>query len=213
VATWQQGLLWLWLALPPLVTLVASLVEPLWVARYLIVSLPAFLALCAIGLSRLRGRLRTGAIAVLAGLTLVALGSYYVPDMTNGENWRAASAHLRGRLQPRDAVWFVAGDGRAPFAYYTWSRGEPPVVDLALAPDGTRGRIHARELPRALVLARLSTQGRVWLVQRHRRDGAAEQRNTWSRSALTRGGFHRDDSRSFGPTVEVQLWSREGPAE
>jgi hypothetical protein len=110
-----------------------------------------------------------------------------------------------------DAVWFVAGDGRAPFAYYTWSRGGPSVVDLTLAPDGTSGRIHARELPRALVLARLSKQEPVWLVQRHRRDGAAEERNTWPRSALTRAGLHEDETRAFGSAVEVQLWSRDGP--
>jgi mannosyltransferase len=213
LATWQQGLLWLWLALPPVVTLAASLVHPLWVARYLIVSLPAFLALCAIGLSRLRGRLGAGAVALLAGLTLVALGSFYVPETTNGENWRAATAEVQGRLQPRDAVWFVAGDGRAPFAYYTWSRTGPSLVDLTLAPGGTRGRIHARELPRALVLARLSTQERVWLVQRHRRDGADEERNSAPPSALAAAGFHEDETRAFGSAVEVQLWSRDDPTE
>ena len=104
------------------------------------------------------------------------------------------------------------GTAAPPFAYFTWSRGGPSVVDLTLAPGGTRGRIHAQELPRALVLARLAPQEqeRVWLVQRHRRDGADEERNTRARSALTCAGFHEDETGAFGPAVEVQLWSRDG---
>jgi mannosyltransferase len=210
-ATWQHGLLWLWLALPPLVTLVASLAHPLWVPRYLIVSLPAFVALCAIGLARLRGRFRAGVIGLLAGLTLVALAGGYAPDTTNGENWRAASGQVLSRLQARDAVWFVGGDGRAPFAYYAWSAGLPPVADLTLAPAGAGGRIHARELSRALVRAKLAGQERVWLVIRHRRDPAADAGNAWTLTALTQAGFREDEAVSFGSAVEVQSWSRKAP--
>jgi mannosyltransferase len=210
-ATWQQGLLWLWLTLPPLVTLVASLAHPLWVPRYLIVSLPAFVALCAIGLDRLRGRVRAGAIGLLTALTLVALAVSYAPDTTNDENWRAASGHVRSRLQPRDAVWFAGGDGRAPFAYYAWSAGLPPVADLTLAPGGAAGRIHAREVSRALVRAKLAGQERVWLVLRHRHDRAAEAGDAWTVTALTQAGFREDEAMAFGSAVEVQSWSRKMP--
>jgi len=212
LATWQQGLLWLWLTLPPLVTLVASLAHPLWVSRYLIVSLPAFVALCAIGLVQLRGLSRVGAIGLLAVLTLLALAVSYAPDTTNGEDWRAASSHVRSRLEPRDSVWFPGGDGRAPFAYYAWSAGLPPVDDLTLAPGGASGRIHARELSRADVRANLAGQVRVWLVLRHRREPAAEGDNAWALTALTRAGFRRDQALEFGSAVEVQSWSRTAPA-
>jgi mannosyltransferase len=207
-ARWRQGFLWLWLVIPPLVTAVVSLAVPVWVARYLIVSLPAFLALSAVGLGRMRPRLRTGALVILTALTLTALAFSYAPLTKNGEDWRAASADVYGRLQPDDLIWFAPGNNRAPFAYYVWRYDRPPAADLTLAAGGQRGRMHARELSAAEVRARLNDHVRVWVVRRNQRGGAGGAATTRRLHDLAREGFREEEARSFGTSVEVQLWLR-----
>jgi mannosyltransferase len=208
-AAWRHGMLWLWLTLPPLVTAVVSLAHPVWVARYLIVSLPAFVGLAAIGLVRLRRPLNVATAALLAVLTLTALVSYYLSSAKNGEDWRSASRYVYGRLQPHDAIWFAPGPGRAPFTYYSWAQDRPPVADLTLAPGGQDGRIHAREIPRTAVRARLLDHVRIWVVRRHEQGGADEPATTRRLAELTRQGFHEVEAGAFGAAVEVQLWSRD----
>jgi hypothetical protein len=205
---WRQGLLWLWLTLPPLLTAVVSLAHPLWVPRYLIVSLPPFLALVVIGLTRLRQPARAGTLLLLAALAVIALSTYYLPRDKNGEDWRAATAHVYSRLQPNDVIWFAAS-GRPPFAYYAWKQARPPVADLSLAPGGQSGRIHAAQVPTAQITARLDGHDRVWVVLRDRRGRADDATVARRLEVLRRAGFSGDDVRAFGTAIEVQLWSRD----
>ena len=112
-----RALLGTWALLPLVLSLVASLIDPVFVSRYLIVSCPAFAMLGAIALARLTGRLRAVAVVAVSAGTIVGLVLWYSPDGSdnwNGENWRAATAMVMrdggARVVPKWA--------ETPYTYY-----------------------------------------------------------------------------------------------
>lgn len=76
-----------------------------------------------------------GRVAFLAVVTLVALGSSYVPDATNGENWRAAPRRRRTAAAP----------GRG----LVRRRGRPSTLRLLRLVHGTTFRPRPHPLTRA----------------------------------------------------------------
>ena len=114
-------LLLTWIALPVVALVGASLlVRNQWVPRYLLVALPALLALAGAGLAAIwqRGRLRSAGI--LAGATVAALLAHSVWQHhgQGGEGLREAAADLRRQARADDGVIISPDRLALPFGYH-----------------------------------------------------------------------------------------------
>jgi mannosyltransferase len=107
-----------WLFVPVLVSFLFSLlVKPVFIPRYLIVSLPALTLLVAAGIGCLRPRmLRGGALLVILLLEIRGLHDWYANQRK--EDWRAATPFVVARARPGDGLVFHSAGTRAPFDYY-----------------------------------------------------------------------------------------------
>ncbi|TMC48068.1 MAG: hypothetical protein E6J14_13270 [Chloroflexi bacterium] len=164
----QMGLVELWALLPPIVVFIVSQAKPLWVARYLIVILPAVLLLVAAGLARLPRRgLFYGATGLLVAGSGLMVALWYAGSAYPKDDWRSVTATVLSASQPSDAIVFDASHYRTPFNYYLdrdhglvnapysaypdarWRRLGAPVVSSASLPDAMRalGRAHRVWLP------------------------------------------------------------------
>ncbi len=159
-----------WLLLPVAATIALSVVEPVLVARYLIVSLPGFALVLAIGIAALaRGRpaLLVVGVAALVALSGPAYRSVWVRDGVD-ENWRSIADTVATQLHPGDAIIVVPTTAEPAFGYYaeqtnletrrgpTW-----PVIAWSSPFDG-----HANTAaPSPALVAHLHSR-QVWLVVR-----------------------------------------------
>lgn len=109
-----------WLLVPPVLTIIGSLWQPILVDRYLAVCIPAVALLAADGIVPLARR----RLIVASGLLLLILFysasniRYYVRHPEFGENWREATAYLLARSHPRDEVVIIEGLPPLVFDYY-----------------------------------------------------------------------------------------------
>jgi mannosyltransferase len=106
----------LWLLLPLAVTLVASHWKPMFVARFLIISLPAALLLFGQGLALIRPRwLCFTAVGVVALASLIAVRSYY--RQPGESDWKSAVSYLAQNARSGDVLIFANPYCRFPFDY------------------------------------------------------------------------------------------------
>ncbi len=131
VKIWPYAFLVTWLLGPIAAAFVASfLLRPVFVFRYLILCLPPFVLLAAVGLSKISQRWLLGAtlaiILILSGQRLFVWYTIY-----QKENWREATAFVLSEAQPGDAVYFYAFYVRKPFEYYL-DRSDVPTEFLNL---------------------------------------------------------------------------------
>ena len=122
---WMYAFLATWLLAPPILAYIVSMRKPIFVIRYLIVSLPPLVFLIADGLSRIQRRaLSVGVLGALVGLAGLQICSYY--SYTKKDDWRSATAYILARTQPGDGLMFypnMAGAdptraSRAAFEFY-----------------------------------------------------------------------------------------------
>ena len=188
---WGPLLVLSWLVVPVALMWLWSLVgQSLFTPRNALVSLPAV----ALLLGWLLGRSRLGwaAVAILIALRAVALAPSYG---VSPENWRAATAYVRGAERPGDCIAFYPLDGKMPFAYYA---GQPvkPYVE----------RYETPRLP--------SGCARVWLVASHQGqpNGPAASREHYARYVALRSELARRYGRStthpfgYASVIWVQLF-------
>ena len=154
-------LLLLWLGcsvvLPFLVSQVAS---PIFLPKYTIAALPAFLILAARGLSRLRfHQLRALVLVLILFFSVGVLRSYYAA--LKKDPWREAVASFEQLARPGDLVLFNQASGQHPFDYYLKTGG----LDEKPFPDFQK-ELTAANLPELLGDA-VRGRGRVWLVVSH----------------------------------------------
>jgi mannosyltransferase len=128
--TWKYSFLLAWLLVPPILAYLVSLVKPLFLVYYLIVSVPPLIVLAADGLSRIRPRPAVvAALVVWVGLTMVQAGFYY--EFGRRENWRDATQYILSRAHPEDGVLFLLSTP-AGFEYYRTrfhrAPSAPPVI-------------------------------------------------------------------------------------
>jgi mannosyltransferase len=204
------SLLVAWLLVPLGLALIESMLgQSIFVARNLLVCLPAVALLLAVALThpRLPSPAAWALLAALIGLRAVPLtGSYGVSP----ENWKAATAYVVRHARPSDCIAFYPADARMPFAYYGHA-GRP------VLPAAPWGALHAYVEDYATPPAG-ATAGcpRLWLVSSHEGQptGPAGARRNYARfltlhSALGRTyPRHRTARFGYAAVIRVELLSR-----
>jgi uncharacterized membrane protein len=109
----------LWAVVPVGLVLIESLIStPVFLARYLIGALPAVATLGAIGIAYLLNRQKwPTTVAAVVILAAAIIGNLRYLTATR-DDWRAAAAYLRGRLQDSDCVLVYPGSDIVPLHYY-----------------------------------------------------------------------------------------------
>jgi hypothetical protein len=111
-----------WAILPIVAGLAASLAfTPVFVGRYAMGSLPAIILVGSLGLSRLTAN-RRGFAAVGALCGVIFASDYLSSAHIWGEDWRAAAASLKAKLQPEDCVLIYRAWFQKPLSYYDRDR-------------------------------------------------------------------------------------------
>lgn len=113
-----------WMFVPLLIVLAVSIFRPVFAPRYLIISLPAWILLAAVGMSSMRPRL-LGYLAagVVVWLGIGGIRSYYKADFDIGRNdVRSATNYILDHAQPGDGVVFYILSTRFPYDYYAAHR-------------------------------------------------------------------------------------------
>ena len=154
-------LLLLWLSCSILLPfLVSQFASPIFLPKYTIAALPAFLILAARGFSRLRfHQLRVVVVLLVVFFSAGVLKNYYAA--LKKDPWREAVASFEQLAKPGDLVLFNQASGQYPFDYYSKTRG----LDEEPFPDFQSELTHAN-LP-ALLGETVKDRTRVWLVVSH----------------------------------------------
>jgi mannosyltransferase len=174
---WRVGFVAVWFTLPVLLAFLVSLVKPIFVTNYLIITLPAFVLLAAAGLARLPSR---PAAAVVLGL-IVVLSAGRLPhwyDFGSLEDYRAPGRYIAASMRPGDRIAYDPAYAGAGIEFYERAAGTsgPAVIHLrsgALLPTrpgrlwlvirGPQGTPeHAARLVSALGPGYRSASGRSW---------------------------------------------------
>ncbi|HKW66557.1 MAG TPA: glycosyltransferase family 39 protein [Terriglobales bacterium] len=131
-AVWGEALVWMWLVLPLAITTVISIFKPMFVSRYFIFCLPAFLLLVATGLSIIRPRwLLAPVLLATMALSLRGVAEYYRTGFDPPEqDWRGAIHYMLSQTQSGDAVLFYHPLARLAYEYYRqrWPQYPAPGV-------------------------------------------------------------------------------------
>jgi mannosyltransferase len=125
---WGYVLVFSWLFVPVGITLIGSLVSPMFFGRFLIPCLPALILIVSAGISRLRPQALGWLLCLMvSAASLWGANSYYRQDFDlDRENWRQATSFVLDHAQPGDDIFFYAGAGRIPFEYYRSLRNPAP---------------------------------------------------------------------------------------
>ncbi len=114
---WPQVFVAAWLVFPIALSFAVSFVRPMFIPRYLIISVPALVLFGASAIPRLRRPLPIGLlVASLVWLSAIQLLGYYRRD--SNENWRDATRYVLAATQPGDALVFYPHYTAGPFEYY-----------------------------------------------------------------------------------------------
>jgi mannosyltransferase len=105
-----------WVVFPVTGALGISLINPLFVDRYLIVALPGLVLTAAIGLDRLKPSLAKIGLLTLVLLSLSQVAVLHV--VRDKDDWRSATRYVMDHSLPEDGIVFYRPTGRVPFGYY-----------------------------------------------------------------------------------------------
>jgi len=116
---WRYDFLFVWLAFPIVAVVAVSQFKSVFLARYLIVCLPASVLLAAAGISRLRNAVQAGLLLAIVALSVSGVYAYYQRDFDVGrDDWRGATQYVLAHTEPGDGIFFYTAPGRMPFEYY-----------------------------------------------------------------------------------------------
>ncbi len=139
----------LWAFFPLVLVLLMSFQRPLYVDRFFIFSLPAFLLLVAAGVHSMRGRAAAATAIGALSLSIVGVFQFAFNPIIVKEDWRGAAKYL-DRAQADEAIVARVAQGVVPLSYYY--DGSLPLEAMEVNRDVTP-------------LAELATgHGGLWLV-------------------------------------------------
>lgn len=178
---WAGGATLAWLAVPSLLSFAYSFVaQPMFLARNLLMSVPAVALLLGAALAAPRMPRRLG--LTLFVVLVVLRGAQVVPTYAvSPEPWQSASATVLARSRPGDCIAFYPLDGRMAFQYFfsrTSTPGYGPREILPIAPwESTQIFVERYyTLSSAQIARRAAGCHRLWFVSSHegQRNGPAE---------------------------------------
>ncbi len=120
-ARWRDELILVWAILPVVLLALVSVMQPMFLQRYLVFSLPAAVLLAGMGAEEWR-KWRMGVLlaAVLCVMSVPTIrGEYSKPR----EDWRGVSNAILSQASPGDAVVFFPFYTRVMLDYYRDQRG------------------------------------------------------------------------------------------
>jgi 4-amino-4-deoxy-L-arabinose transferase-like glycosyltransferase len=202
---WHIVLLLVWLFMPVLVTFGLSQWRPIFVDRFLIVCLPAFLVLFAAALSRIPSRTAVALLlSVILGSEARAIAMY--EEKLTKQDWRGASEYILSQDKPTDGFLFYVPWGEIGFDYY--SRLARHAWEAHALVHGAADPSGKRDTPGATLPLNLHQQfPRVWLVRALLYSSQLEQDGQTLKRNLE-GQYRQVEERSFRG-VEVTLYSSE----
>lgn len=212
LTAWRWEFVLSWLLLPPaLVAVVAIVYEPLFLARYFIVCLPAAVLILALVLNRLRESSERLAAVTTAALVLVSLlpvARWYRSGET--ENWRGATESVVAATHPGDGIIFVAPFVRVPFALYLNEKGLSDRAPAPIDPKGaweTRATVYGEHVPNTTASLEQSALAhpRIWLVLSHTSATSSDYRAVLA--ALAASGYRQQRFESF-TGIDIALYAR-----
>lgn len=123
---WRCQFLLLWLVFPVALTVLLSWARPVFLGRYMIFCLPAFLVLAAAGLARLRAPWLLGAVmGVILLLCLPGISFVYGHDFDNERDASGAATNfILDHTEAGDAILFHIAATRVPYEFFRSLRGE-----------------------------------------------------------------------------------------
>lgn len=119
LASWKAGLLLCWAFLPISINLIVSLgPQSMFLTRYMLVSLPAFSLLAAVGIDRLNSQYAVTAVLVLIVAIQMAGVPQYQAYRSDYKEWSSATDYMFSNSRPGDGAIFALAHGRLLFQYY-----------------------------------------------------------------------------------------------
>ena len=151
-----------WILLPPVLLIVISFVQPLFVSRYVLYCLPAVALLVGAGLAAL-GRIAGPAALVVIALLGLSLQLHVRAPNGHGDNIRGVDRIIAQYRQPGDAVIYVGQDANYFTAAYPY--GLAQLDNIAQAKTAAQNdMLVGTTLPVDVVQQRLAGVSRVWAV-------------------------------------------------
>ena len=150
---WRYALVASCLLTPVIITLVVSVVRPIFYHRFLIIGLPAWVLMTAAGAEAIRSR--TWRAAAVVGVCALSLASAITSYSRVQEDWRGVTRYLIAEAHPEDRVLYYHGEGSfAVENYRNWlpggSAARPQGIAVSASNDDWANQINGAE--------------RVWLV-------------------------------------------------
>lgn len=192
---------------PPALLLAAGVVAEIWVARYVLISVPALTVLAVLGATR-AGRPQAAAVLALAAFLGYPTQIDIREPAGHGQDSARIAQIVTPRYQPGDVAVFADGHPSLSWAardiyerYLPPSRR--PADVLAVAGQRVDGRLLARECPAA---ACLGTPPRIWVI---RVDAPADPLQAMAAAKRDRiAGEYRVVERWSHPLLGITLMER-----
>jgi mannosyltransferase len=216
VEPWRLGVLWCWLIVPPALMFAASLIQPMFVFRYLLVSLPAMALVTASGLARVRPNWAS----LLTILLVVSLGSpgliRYYRYRSGFQEWRAVASKMLANSRPGDGAIFCIAPGRLLVDYYgqqmhATAMPEPVYPAFPGFNQDPRALDYLPSWTDATLKAAASSHERMWLIVYHDFFGTTQRARDHLKAILESAYSQSDNIRIDG--VTVNLYTRSFPPE
>jgi mannosyltransferase len=171
-----------WAVIPVIGTFAVSEVKPIFLARYLIVCLPAVALLASGAITSLRPTVAAIAAAfVLVALSGPELRTWY--GFRGLEDWRTLTTYVQDRTRSTDGVIYNARYAEDSVTDY-WRSPEAPLPETRAGASGA------------------SAPARVWLVLAH------SQSTTNSLRAALLERYRLESKQGFDGDIAVELYSR-----
>ena len=117
---WRNQFLLTWLLFPPVLTALISFARPVFLSRYMIFCLPAFLILAAAGLARLRRAWLLGtAWTAILFLGCQGVSFVYAHDFDDERDASGVATNvILDQARPDDAILFHIAETRIPYEFF-----------------------------------------------------------------------------------------------
>jgi mannosyltransferase len=213
--SWRWAFLLCWLFVPVALALAISLVQPMFMSRYLLMCIPPLVLLAAQGIVSLKpAPISVLALIIVVGLATQRLPQYYQHRHTYQE-WRLVTNYVINQSRAGDGTIFCIAPGRLLFDYYRdrYHVGFPGYLGLVYPEPGDERRDpkvldYLPPMSSSLLDSAATRHPRIWLVVYHDTFAATEEARDRIEASLT--AQYRDVQKTKFGGVTVLLYSNGG---